>query len=113
MLWNCGLDPSDSGEGQVARFCAYGNEPSDSTKCGELTDWTNITLWRNTEVSNCITEGKEITVGTISDSAVLWSQCMRFPTKGHMYTLRSVQQAMVNMKVSGQGAQEHAETAWG
>jgi hypothetical protein len=30
------LDQSDSGYGQVAGCCEYGDEPSDSIKCGEF-----------------------------------------------------------------------------
>jgi hypothetical protein len=33
-----GMDRSDSGQGQVAGCCEYGNEPSGSMKCGEFPD---------------------------------------------------------------------------
>jgi len=33
------LDSSGSGDGQVAGSCKHHNEPSGSTKCGELLDW--------------------------------------------------------------------------
>jgi hypothetical protein len=32
MEWECGLDWSGSGEGQVVSFCSHGVEPSDSMK---------------------------------------------------------------------------------
>jgi hypothetical protein len=32
MLW-CGLDCSNSGEGQIKSSCECGNEPSDAIKC--------------------------------------------------------------------------------
>jgi len=31
-----GLDRAGSGQGQVAGTCEFGNEPSDSVKCGEF-----------------------------------------------------------------------------
>ena len=36
VRWGQELDRSSSGYGQVAGCCEYGNEPSDSVKCGEF-----------------------------------------------------------------------------
>ena len=33
-----GLNPAGTGKGQVVGTCEYGNEPSDSIKCGEFFD---------------------------------------------------------------------------
>ena len=33
-----GLDQAGLGQGQLAGTCEYGNEPSDSIKCGEFLD---------------------------------------------------------------------------
>ena len=38
ICWGRGLDWSDSKHGQVAGYCAYGNTPSGSIKCGEFFD---------------------------------------------------------------------------
>jgi hypothetical protein len=35
-MWGYGLDCSGSGYGQVAGYCECSNEPSSSTKCGEV-----------------------------------------------------------------------------
>jgi len=35
-MWGCGLDRSDSEQGQVTGSCEHGNEPSGSIKCGEF-----------------------------------------------------------------------------
>ena len=38
VRWGHGLDGSGSGKGQVAGTCEYGNDLSDSMKCGKFLD---------------------------------------------------------------------------
>ena len=48
------LDCSGSGWGQVAGACECGNEPSDSTICGEiLTSWEPVSFWVTEYVCSC------------------------------------------------------------
>jgi hypothetical protein len=38
-MWGYGLHRAGTKQGQVAGTCEYGNEPADSTKCGESLDY--------------------------------------------------------------------------
>lgn len=50
MMGGCGLDPFFSGQGPVAEFCEYGDEPFDSIKGEEFVDQLKVLLLGSQEV---------------------------------------------------------------